>query len=223
MNQTQKHALELLHAREDERRRIAKALHKGVAQTLAGLRIQLDWCESQLADNAQHASQSLSTLRPLIEQSLTELQELIARLGSALPEDMGLPTALQALVSFACTRTGKDIHFHIDEPFPALLWPIESTLYRTIKDILSLAAEPSVVLTPLSLRLERHPAVLQLQIRGWKRGVRDLGESVVFSRIQEQAEAIGGTCVVLSGEDKDLPAAIVMTLPLLLRDAEETT
>ena len=225
MNQAQKRALELLHARQDERRRIATALHRGVSQTLAGLRIQLDLCESQLQSDAQHGQRRLSELRSLVDQSLTELQELITSLQPAIPEDVGLPAALRALVSFVCISTGKDIRLHIDEPFPALLWPIESTLYQTTKDILSLAAEPSVVVTPLSLRLEIYPAVLQLRIQGWERGNQDSlpGESVVLSRIREQAEAIGGSCVVPSREDGDLLAAVVMTLPLLLRDSEEIT
>ena len=86
-----------------------------------------------------------SELRPLVEQSLTELQDLIASLRPAVPEDVGLLAALRALVSFISTSTGKDIRLHIDEPFPTLLLPIESTLYQTIKDMLLLPAEQRAI------------------------------------------------------------------------------
>ena len=220
VNQEEQHAIELCHAREDERRRIAGALHQGVAQTLTALRIQLSVWESQLKEDAQ-AQHGLSELRPLVQQSLTELQDLIASLRPAIPEGVGLPAALQALISFVATSTGKDIRCHIDEPFPALLLPIESTLYATIKDILSLASRPSAALTALEIRLERQTSFLQLSIQGWESGARVSlqSESFVLSRIREQAEAIGGTCVISSDEDPS--AAIVVRVPLLLRDAED--
>lgn len=225
MNQEHHHAIELCHARQDEQRRIATELHQGVAQTLTALRLQLGVWESRLKEDTQ-AQQGLSELRPLVEQSLTELQDLIASLRPAVPEEIGLPAALRALVSFVSTSTGKDIFLHIDEPFPTLLLPIETTLYQTLKDMLLLPAEQCAALTPLTIRLELHTSALQLRIQGWAKGRgRGAGaslsdESAVLSRIQEQAEAIGGTYVMPS--NKDQPLAIVMTLPLLLRDAQET-
>jgi signal transduction histidine kinase len=209
----------LRHARQDEQRRIAGVLHRGIAQTLTALRLQLSVWEIQLKEDTQ-AQQGLSELCPLVEQSLTELQDLIASLRPAVPEDVGLPAALRSLVSFISTSTGKDIRLHIDEPFPSLLLPIESTLYQTIKDMLLLTAEQRAVLTPLAIRLELHTSALQLRIQGWARGrgagASLSGESAVLSRIQEQAEAIGGTYVMPSDEDQ--PLAIVITLPLLVRN-----
>jgi two-component system NarL family sensor kinase len=224
VNQEQRHALELRHAREDERRRIARELHQGVAQTLTALRIQFSVCESQLKEDTQ-AQQGLSELRPLIEQPLTELQDLIESFRPAIPEGVGLPAALQALISFTATSTGKDIRFQVDEPFPALLLPLESIVYQTIKDILPLIAEQTTPQAFLDIRLEVRSAQLQLQIRGCDRQTRESvsAASGILARIREQAETIGGKCVMLADADLTESAeAIVMTLPLLLRDAEET-
>ncbi len=63
MNQEQKHAIELRHAREDEQRGIAGELHRGVAQTLAALRIQPGVWENQFTEDTQ-ARQGFSELRP---------------------------------------------------------------------------------------------------------------------------------------------------------------
>ena len=221
MNQDQRHALELRHAREDEQRRIAGELHKGIAQTLAALRVQLNVAENQLKEDP-HARRGFSGLRPLVAQSLTELQDLIESLRPAIPDGVGLPAALRAYLSFVATRTGKDIRLYIDEPFPALLLPIESTVYQMIKDILSLDCEPSGGLTSLDIKLERQMSLLHVHMQGWDTGVRASlhSESVIFSRIRDRAKALGGTCLMCADEDSS--GTIVMTLPLLLRETEET-
>src|ERR687891_725298 len=90
-------------AREDERRRLARDLHDGPAQTLAAALFGVDLAVSAL-DRAPAAREELLAARTLVRDALDDVRALMAGLRPRLLEERGLVVALNALAAMPPLR-----------------------------------------------------------------------------------------------------------------------
>ena len=84
-------------AREDERRRIARDLHDGPAQTLAAALFGVDLAVTALDRSPAAARDELLGARMLVRDALDDVRALMAGLRPRLLEQRGLVAALQGL------------------------------------------------------------------------------------------------------------------------------
>src|SRR5919112_4992316 len=84
-------------AREDERRRLARDLHDGPAQTLAAALFGVDLAVSALDRAPAKAREELLAARTLVRDALDDVRALMAGLRPRLLEERGLVVALNAL------------------------------------------------------------------------------------------------------------------------------
>lgn len=84
----------------DERERIARDLHDDVAQILAGIGLNVEWCRQQLpADETDPVQERLTCLKQLARDGLYEIRHTLLRLAPASVATLGLTRALEKLVS----------------------------------------------------------------------------------------------------------------------------
>src|SRR5215217_4728657 len=86
-------------AREDERRRLARDLHDGPAQTLAAALFEVDLAISALDRAPATAREELLAARALLRDALDDVRALMAGLRPRLLEEQGLVVALQSLAA----------------------------------------------------------------------------------------------------------------------------
>src|SRR5215207_5121009 len=86
-------------AREDERRRLARDLHDGPAQTLAAALFGVDLAVSALDRAPAPARDELLAARTLLRDALDDVRALMAGLRPRLLEERGLAAALQSLAA----------------------------------------------------------------------------------------------------------------------------
>ncbi|GAB2969641.1 hypothetical protein GCM10027048_45660 [Hymenobacter coalescens] len=118
----------ILHTQEDERKRIAEALHNGVGQLLYAAKLHL---YTQPVEES-HRSAALGLLNEAIKATRTISFELTPN----ILEDFGLKTALEEL----CKRIPKqnlDVHLHVTEPEPPLPRLFETAVYRIVQELLN--------------------------------------------------------------------------------------
>src|SRR5918997_2322245 len=84
-------------AREDERRRLARELHDGPAQTLAAALFGVDLAVGALDRAPSTAREELLAARALVRDALDDVRALMAGLRPRLLEERGLVVALQSL------------------------------------------------------------------------------------------------------------------------------
>jgi signal transduction histidine kinase len=81
-----------------ERERIARELHDDVAQILAGIGLNVEWCRQQLpADSI--VQERLTCLKQLARDGLYEIRHALQGLSPAIVTQLGLPGALGKLVA----------------------------------------------------------------------------------------------------------------------------
>src|SRR5215207_9824669 len=100
-------------AREDERRRLARNLHDGPAQTLAAALFGVDLAASALDRAPATARDELLAARALLRDALDDVRALMAGLRPRLLEERGLVVALNALAAMPpLWGTGVSIETH---------------------------------------------------------------------------------------------------------------
>lgn len=130
----------LMTAQEEERKRVARELHDGTSQSLTSLLVQLEMIESTYTqvDTLPALAGHMDDLRGIITQTLEEVHDMALQLRPSVLDDMGLPTALERLVSDWRQRHTLHIDLTIHGLDGRRLQPaIETALYRIIQEALT--------------------------------------------------------------------------------------
>lgn len=202
----------ILHAREEEARRIAHELHDEAGQLLASVHIALD----NLAQQVPGQAGTVRDLHGLLDRVEGQLRRLSRELRPTILDDLGLAPAVEWLAQGVAQRTGLTVT--VEAPIDRLPSPVETALYRVIQEALTNAT--------------RHARAAKIEIKVWEEDstihatVRDDGEGFdvegALARrgerglgligIRERVEALGGQCVIGSAPGKGTRVSI--TIPL---------
>src|SRR6478609_6491635 len=158
----------LLHAQEEERRRIARELHDQMGQNLTALNVGL---KSLLDRQSRSGLDSrVQGLQELATQTARDLNRVAVELRPAALDDLGLVKAIRALTESWSTRYGIDVDFEAGEYQPASISSeIETILYRIIQEALNNVAKHSGA-TRVALVLRRTADQVQAIIEDDGRG-----------------------------------------------------
>lgn len=209
----------------DERTRLARDMHDGVAQNLAYLLIQVDRCLN-MVDEESKLGQQLDQVSILLTENIEEIRRNIFDLRPVELEGKSLFAVLERFVSefgrrwnlqTTCSITGQ-----VDE-VPA---EVESSLYRIVQETLANSrqhANCSEVLVKLAVDQEETIALEIIddgkgfdleqadETRRKGNGSRGLG----LVSIRERAENIGGRLIVETAEGKGTRVCAWLPLSLL--------
>ena len=198
----------LVQAQDDERRRLARALHDTTAQNVAAMLMDLRVIENvgALPPKARHA---LSECVSLARRSLTELRTLSYLLHPPMLDELGLVSALSIFVEGFSQRSGMDVRLDLPKACPKFPKELEITLFRVVQEGLTNARRHSDGVTAnVSLRLE--PGELRLRVEN--ETTRELLSSqpplhtaklgVGMRSMQERVEQLGGFLMLNVGKDR---------------------
>jgi PAS domain S-box-containing protein len=128
---------ELLKLQDEERRRIGRELHDGMAQTVLAVNLSL----AQLRQSAQplnEASQrALDKARGLLQQMSREIRTLSYLLHPPLLDDLGLVSALKEYVNGFSERSGIETSLELLTSFRRLPQIAETAFFRITQESLA--------------------------------------------------------------------------------------
>lgn len=128
---------ELLKLQDEERRRIGRELHDGMAQTVLAVNLSL----AQLRQSAQPlneaSNRALEKARELLQQMSREIRTLSYLLHPPLLDDLGLVSALKEYVNGFSERSGIETSLELVTSFRRLPQIAETALFRITQESLA--------------------------------------------------------------------------------------
>jgi two-component system NarL family sensor kinase len=200
----QKLIASMLHAEEDERRRIARELHDTTAQHLAALKINfVRLCEQADLSDTVHETLAVQG-RQLLDQALHELRTLTYILHPPVLEQFGLVGALSDFASGITRRNGVNVTLKAGGYRGRLSPTIELTLFRVVQEGVTNAIRHSGT-KQIVIHLTKDAKEVRLAVEDFGRGMPEratslLNAGVGIGSMKERLSLIGGRLSVDSGQ-----------------------
>jgi two-component system NarL family sensor kinase len=199
----------LMHAQDEERRRIAQMLHETTAQDLAGLKMLLARL-NRTADRLSDAEQSaLTESISLAEQSMTQIRTLSYLLHPPFLDEMGLLSALRWYAAGFAERSGIKLDVELPERFERLPLDTETSLFRIVQEsLINIHRHAGSKTARIRLRRDAETLVLEITDRG--HGISKASLKHITSRggvvgvgiagMSERIEQLGGRLEITSSD-----------------------
>jgi two-component system sensor histidine kinase UhpB len=176
-----------LSAQEGERQRIAQELHDEIGQSLTAVLLTLKRTVDRAPDDLHD---ELCTVQETIRASLDEVRQVARRLRPGVLEDLGLLSAISALVTDFAEASQVRITKRLDPRLAALSSDAELVVYRIAQESLTnIARHAGASRAELSLTGERNGVVLHITDDG--RGIGGSKEGAGIRGMRERAILIG--------------------------------
>jgi signal transduction histidine kinase/uncharacterized protein YhfF len=193
----------LVHAVDEERRRIGRDIHDGVQQRTTAVVHLLTLAERKIADDPGSAAALLHRAREEVREATEELRELSHGLRPVGLGD-GLGTALEILA------TRSPVPLHVDElPERRLPEPIENTIYFLCSEAVTNAGKHAGA-SEVRVSVVQQPDAVQVAVVDDGRGGADTSRGSGLRGLQDRIATLGGALGVDSppGQGTRLTATI---------------
>jgi PAS domain S-box-containing protein len=128
---------QLLKLQDEERRRLGRELHDGLAQTVLAINLSLAQVRQSLTSQEDAAATSLERARTLTQQMSREIRTLSYLLHPPLLDDLGLVSALKEYAHGFTERSGIRTQLHANAKFDRLPQAFELALFRIVQESLA--------------------------------------------------------------------------------------
>jgi signal transduction histidine kinase len=190
----------LIHAQEEERRRVAREMHDDWTQRLAILAIEASVSENQLDPSSPGRAQ-LQHIREALVTLSEDVHALSRQLHPAILDDLGLVEALRSECASFSRREGIVLDYRPHEPPPGVSKEAALCLYRAAQEALrNVARHAGVNEARMSLTTDGSELVLVVQDRGvgFEPAARQLQPGIGLYSMGERVRLVRGVLAVRS-------------------------
>jgi signal transduction histidine kinase len=200
-----------LAAADAERRRWARELHDETLQSLGGLRVLLS--AALRGENLERTQAAMRQAVEQIEHEIANLRAIITELRPAALDELGLRTAIEALLDRHREESGFQIDAELTLPGPVagaerLDHNLETAVYRMVQEALTnVAKHARARRVHVTVGESDGELLLEIQDDGVGFDTKTSSEGFGLSGMQERAGLAGGRLSVDSGEHGTLVRA----------------
>jgi len=203
----------------EERRRLAREMHDGVAQEMASLGYFIDTLVEQEDPDSPRARQ-LRLLRDRLTMVVGEVRRSVQTLRTEIGESDSLGTAIGSLARHLSASSGIPIHVTLDEQTTRLRPEIESELLRIAQEAMTNAVRHAGA-TAITVQCAVEPPCAEIVVTDNGRGLgarRDDSHGLEIMR--ERAALVDGELTVTDNRPHGTVVAVRL-YPPGVSDAEE--
>ncbi len=182
---------ELLHAQDDERRRVGQELHDGVGQCLAALKLSLHFLENSISQENETAKQQLSECKQLASDAVSQVRTISHLMYPPMLELVGLASAVPWYIKGFEERSGIRTQLEMTQGFARLPRDVELALFRILQESLTNIHRHSGSATAqVSLQVVNGAVTLKVEDQG--KGIKGSGAGVGLRSMRERAKRLNG-------------------------------
>ena len=201
----------------EERRRIARELHDGVAQSLGYLNLKTRLVsDSVSSQNTVQALTELSDIRQVVQDTYEDIRESIDQLSTEI-KSLSIIPALSNYIGEFGNNNGIKVQFDVIRPLPNFSPIVELQLLRITQEALTNIRRHAMA-TEVEVKLENTGEVVEMIIKDNGQGfnLSDLENSPPgyhgLKVIEERAEGLGGSVHISTAPGEG--TAVMVSLPL---------
>lgn len=209
--------LKIILAQEEERKRIAREIHDGPAQSLANLVLRTEIAERMASKkDFELVRLELSDLKGQVRSGLEEIRKIIFNLRPMALDDLGLIPTLRKLSQDFEERVKIHTTFELYGKEVRLSSSMEAAIYRLIQEALS-NVQKHAYASRVMINLSFSPEKLEINVKDNGKGfTRNPGKDdqthYGIIGMYERVELLEGTIDIQSGADKGTEITIVIPL-----------
>ncbi len=212
--------IEMVEAQELERKRLARQMHDGPAQSLTNFILQAEICQRLFDRNPDRAQEELDNLKTSASTTFQKVRNFIFDLRPMMLDDLGLVPTIRRYAEAFEEKTGINTQLNVLGDERRLPGHIEVMMFRSIQNIMGNARD-HLAAKYINIVLDVSPEWLKATIEHDGRGfdpqeilARDEGgEGLGLRTLKERIELVGGGLEVTSAEDE--PSRFVILLPAI--------
>jgi two-component system sensor histidine kinase DegS len=215
-HQGQQFGISIIQAQEEERKRVARDIHDGPAQSMAHVVLRTEIVEKLLQQSRMsEVVTELKELKQAIRNSLADVRKIIFDLRPMTLDDLGLVPTLRKYVEEFGKRCQLSAEFTLLGREQRLTSPLEVALFRLIQEALN-NAEKHAQATQIQVKLEFHADKVTALIKDNGNGLAQTNshEQQKFGLLgmQERIKLLNGQWNLQSAQGKG--TRILITLPI---------
>ena len=216
----------LLKLQDEERRRLGRELHDGLAQTVLAVNLSLAQARQSIQPAEEIAARAVEKARQLTQQISREIRTLSYLLHPPLLDDLGLVSALKEYVQGFADRSGIETQLFVLTQFDRLPQPIETALFRIVQESLSNVQRHSGSFSA-KIRLRQEDSLVTLEVVDFGKGMilsngnsssREARLGVGIPGMRERMALLGGSLEIFSD---DHGTTVRATIPLTVLSSGE--
>lgn len=219
--------LKIILAQEEERKRIAREIHDGPAQSLANLVLRTEIVERMITkQDFQSVKNEIVDLRSQVRFGLEEIRKIIYNLRSMALDDLGLVPTLRKFIHDYEEKNRIRTSFEIRGHERRLKSAMEAAIYRLVQEAFTNAAKhghPTNVTCELTYEPEEVRVVVRDNGFGFKLDSLEVKskEHMHFGLLgmKERVELLEGHMEIYSAENRG--TRIVIQIPTNVEKREE--
>jgi signal transduction histidine kinase len=198
-------------ATNEERQRLAREIHDGVAQELVMVGYGIDNATATLPENAVETAEELRTLRGEVTRVITELRLSLFELRSEVDRHGGLAAAIAEYARTVGTSAGLRVHFTFDESTARLPAATEAELLRIAQEAITNARKHAGAAN-LWVTCAVDPPYAQIEVSDDGQGIADQRPDGRYGLaiMAERAERIRGRLEIRPRHPSGTTVAVVL-------------
>jgi PAS domain S-box-containing protein len=212
-------AARLQHAREEERKMVARDLHDDIGQILTAIKMDITWVVRHLPKSTDEVHKRLAGSIELINNGAQSVRKICSGLRPGILDDLGLAATIEWQMNEFASRTGISCQVSFPPAELKLDGDHATAVFRIFQECLTNVArhaEARSVRASLSQQDENLMLVVVDDGKGFRES--EVAGSLGILGMKERAQACGGSVQVSSSPSKG--TKITVQIPLNAASAE---
>lgn len=195
-------------ATADERQRLAREMHDGVAQDIASLGYLVDAIAARPADEQQ--SKQLAALRERVTSVVAEVRRSVMNLRTSIGENESLGAAISAVARHLSEASGIPVRVRLDEQPTRLRPEVEAELFRITQEAINNAVKHARA-TAIDVQCQVYAPEARITITDNGVGLQHgRSDSHGLKIMRERAKLVGAKLAVKNNASRGLTVTVIL-------------